>query len=482
MKKLFAVLVALTLVLSMGTIALAADDTTSTGTIKISNAVKDAEYTVYKMFNFEPVGGSTTTGRYTVADEKWTSFVNNEAKDYLAFDEGAGTIKWIGATVEKDGITVPDDVEVSALAKAAVAYAKDKGIAPAVDAKTASADGEVTFTVPLGYYAIDTSLGTICALTNVNEEFVAHEKNTKPDLKKEVQEDSNSEWGTTNDADIGQEVNFKATVTVAKGAENYIMHDKMSAGLTFKAITSVKTAAGADVTYTLKTTELCGTDCDFEIVFDNAAVAALEAGTEIIVLYSATLNEGAVIAGNGNPNEAYISYGEESQFESTPSETITYTYQFQLVKTDEDKTVLPGATFKLYDAATGGNEIPVVKESEGVYRVAVEGETGVEIEAGYVTIKGLDSATYYLEEIKAPAGYNKLTARKEVIINAANNNAEVTDGVTYVSGGVQVVNKTGSLLPETGGIGTTIFYIVGITLMLGAAIVLISKKRMASFA
>lgn len=473
MKKFFAVLMALVLVLSMGTVALAADET---GTIRISNAIKDVDYTVYKMFNFEPVGGSTTTGRYTVADEKWTSFVNNEAKAYLAFDEGAGTIKWVGPTVEKDGATVLDDVAVSALAKAAVAYAIDNDIDP-VATKKANADGEITFTVPLGYYAIDTSLGTICALTNVNEEFVAHEKNTAPTLEKEVEEDSTNEYGKTNDADIGQEVNFKATITVAKGAENYIMHDKMSAGLDFNAITSVKTAAGAEVAYTLKTTGTCGTDCDFEIVFDNAAVAALDAGTEIIVLYSATLNKNAVIAGEGNPNEAYISYGEESKLESTPSETITYTYQFQLVKTDEDKTVLPGATFKLYDAATGGNEIPVVEESAGVYRVAVEGETGVEIEAGYVTIKGLDSATYYLEEIKAPAGYNKLSARKEVTINAANNNATVSD-VTYVSGGVQVINKTGSLLPETGGIGTTIFYVVGLALMLGAAILLITKKRM----
>lgn len=472
MKKFFAVLMALVLVLSMGVTALAAGN----GTITINNAIKGVEYSVYQMFNYIPVAGSDTEGRYTVADEKWTAFIEGEGSDYLKFDTEAGTIIWNG---KLDAEGEPDGEEVSALAKAAVAYAKKNGIAPAVDSQTPAADGAITFTVPLGYYAVDTSLGTICALTTTNTESTINEKNTAPTLEKEVEEDSTGNYGETNDADIGQDVNFKATITVAKGAENYIMHDNMSAGLTFKAITSVKTAAGADVAYTLKTTDTCSTDCDFEIVFDNAAVAALDAGTEIIVSYSATLNKNAEIAGVGNPNEAYISYGEESKLESTPSKTITYTYQFQLVKTVADGTVLPGATFKLYDAATGGNEIPVVEESEGVYRVAVEGETGVEIEAGYVTIKGLDSDTYYLEEATAPEGYNKLSARKEVTINAANNNATVETN-KYVEGGVQVINKTGSLLPETGGIGTTIFYIVGLTLMLGAAILLISKKRMAA--
>ena len=194
---------------------------------------------------------------------------------------------------------------------------------------------------------------------------------------------------------------------------------------------------------------------------------------------SAVLNENAVIAGEGNPNEVYLTYGNAQ--ETKKDTVVTYTYQFQLVKTDDKNTLLSGAEFELYDAAEGGNNIPVVKESEGVYRVAKEGETGVVIEAGYVTIKGLDTGVYYLEETKAPDGYNELSARKTVEITGANNDATVTEGI-YQSGGVQVVNKTGALLPETGGIGTTIFYVVGGLMMVAAVVFLVSKKRMASFA
>ena len=114
-----------------------------------------------------------------------------------------------------------------------------------------------------------------------------------------------------------------------------------------------------------------------------------------------------------------------------------------------------------------------MKVSDGVYRVAVEGEIGVEIEAGTAQIFGLDAKTYYLEETEAPAGYNILTARVQVAISADNVN-----GKGILNSTINVINNSGSLLPSTGGMGTTLFYIVGAVLLLGAAILLVVRRRM----
>ncbi len=480
MKKLFAVLLALTLVLSMGTIALAAD----TGTITIYNTVEKEKYTVYKMFDFEPVANSESNGRYTVVPE-WAAFIaeGGDGAAYLAVDPDAGTIVWVGDNSAE---------RKAELAKLAVAYAKDPANNITGREKTADGTTVVFDGVDLGYYAVDTSLGALCALTNTNNTAEVTEKNSGGTITKEVQEDSKvingqeetTGWGETNDADIGQTVEYKAIITAGKGTTNYVMHDTMSAGLTFNndvVVTLNDTTVDA-TNYEVKTSDTCG--CTFEVDFTPAFEETLAENDKIVVRYSATLNDDAVVAGEGNPNTVYLTYGNNQK--TTEDKTVTYTFQFQLVKTVTDGTVLPGATFKLYDAAEGGNEIPLVKEADGVYRVAVTDEEKAAakdtvIEAGYVTIKGLDSDTYYLEEINAPEGYNKLTARKAVTIDNANNNATVTNNV-YENGGVQVINKTGSLLPETGGVGTTIFYVVGSILMLAALVLLVSKKRMASFA
>ena len=138
-----------------------------------------------------------------------------------------------------------------------------------------------------------------------------------------------------------------------------------------------------------------------------------------------------------------------------------------------DANKLTGAKFKLYDAATDGNEIPVVKVSDGVYRVAVAGETGVEIEAGAAQIFGLDEKTYYLEETVAPAGYNILTERVAVAIVADTVNA---DGI--LNSKINVINNAGALLPSTGGMGTTLFYVIGGLLVVCAAVLLVTRKRM----
>ena len=488
MKKLFAVLLALTLVLSMGTIAFAADDTTATGTITISNALKGATYNIYKMFDFAPVKDSATQGRYTVVAE-WNDFLTGDGAAYLKTNAETGTIEWNGEET---------DARKSELAKAAVAYAKKKGIAATATA-TAENDGAVTFAdVPLGYYAIDTSLGTICALTNVDNTFNAHEKNAKPDIDKFVQEDSEMKnadegWGKVNDADVDQVVNYKSTITVGVGATNYVMHDKMEAGLTFNNDVVVKLADGTAVdaaNYTVTVSPADGHT--FDVAFDNDFIAGLDKGDQFTVYYSATLNENAIIVTDGNDNTVKLSYGEDSTWETAEHKTTTYTWKMDVLKyTGTDKTPLAGAKFQLLtkegDTKTAIKFTEVAGAAVPTYKVDAEGDV-TEIttdDNGKFELVGLDEGIYYLHETEAPAGYNKLAADLEVKITSSYDEAALT--ATYeinekTPATIEVENKTGSLLPETGGIGTTIFYVVGIVMMLGAAIILVSKKRMASFA
>ena len=137
----------------------------------------------------------------------------------------------------------------------------------------------------------------------------------------------------------------------------------------------------------------------------------------------------------------------------------------------------------LYDASEGGNVINLVADGDNTYRVAVNSETGVEIvtnATSKITIKGLTKGTYWLQETEAPQGYNGLTARVKVDLTSGNNVATM-DGITYTpenNAGIHIVNNTGTTLPSTGGMGTTLFYVIGGGLMVAAVVLLVTKKRM----
>lgn len=464
-KRIASVLLALVMALSLITTAFAAGET---GSITIDNAVVGQTYTIYQILDLESYNKDSGAYAYK-ATAAWRDFING------------ADVKSVYVNVDAQGyVTWAKDADVAAFAKLAQKYAADHNIA---NQGTKTADSTtVGFTnLDLGYYLVDSTLGTICSLDTTNPSVTIKEKNSQPTVDKQVQENSNSQWGDTNDANIGDTVNFKTTINVVDGQpKNYVLHDKMSNGLTFDA-GSVEVKIGdrtlmPNSDYTLIANPKDG--CTFEIEFKENV---LKPNDVVIVTYSATLNEKAVIYPAPNTNETKLVYGEGS--ETTWDETKTFTYQFDLVKTKTDKTVLDGAEFKLYDAKTEGNEIALIDEGNGVYRVATAAEKAAEgfvsatIKAGKVTIKGLDSGTYYLEETKAPAGYNVLAERVEVKIDHANLTATV-EGGTYVSGGVQVINQTGAELPSTGGIGTTIFYVVGGLLVVAAGVLLVTRKRM----
>lgn len=440
----------------------------NSGSITINDAEPGHTYNAYQVLVLESYNKDAKAYSYK-ANADWANWLAQQTK-YVSIDD-QGYVTWV------------KDANVKAFAKAALAHATEAKI---VAKATKTADSAtVSFTgLNLGYYLVDTTVGTLCSLDTTTPDVVMEEKNDLPGINKEVKEDSTDSWGDENTAEIGQTVEFKTTISAKPGAESYVLHDVMSAGLTLDpgsieaaGLTKGQNAQSGD--YHVIATGL--TDgCTFEVVFHQSYLDTITSDTNIVVTYDAVVNENAVIAGDGNSNKTQLKFGEDSDYETTWDETKTYTYKVDVVKTDGSNKVLDGAEFKLYDAKTGGNEIALVKVSDGVYRFAKDGETGVAATTknGQLEIKGFDAnTTYWLEETKAPEGYNKLAGRVEIAVKDANIDATVNGDTWHEGdGGVHIVNKTGSELPSTGGIGTAIFYALGGALVLGA-IVFLSRKR-----
>ena len=466
-KRIVGFVLALAMVLALSAGVFAADEK---GSITIDNAVMGQSYTIYRILELESYNTADKAYSYK-STAAWSEFVNgSDVKNvYLKVNE-LGYVTWAASA------------DAAAFAKLAQAYAANlSGNQGQVEATSATV---VFDNLDLGYYLVDSTLGTLCSLDTTNPDVTIEEKNAVPTNEKEVEEDSTNAYGKTNDADIGQTVNFKSTITAQAGAENYLFHDKMSAGLTFTAVTKV-TLNGTDVAaenYEAVTTGL--TDgCTFEVRFTQAFCDTLKANDKIVISYTATLNENAVVGVEGNPNESKIEYGQSGKTTTTPpSTTTTYTWELKVFKytmNGENEKALDGAVFTLSKSADGANPIALVSEGNTVYRVAKEGESNTVTEittdtTGKFTIKGLDSDAYYLTEKTAPAGYNTLKEPVEVVIN---DKGEVTYNKTS-TGEVKVLNQTGTELPSTGGMGTTVFYILGSVLVLGAAVVLVTRKRM----
>ena len=477
-NKLAGILLALAMVLGIAATAFAEGET---GSITIYDAAVGQTYTIYQILDLESYNNEARAYAYK-ATTAWNTFINSEA------------IKGIYVEVDAQGyVTWKGDADAAAFAKLAQKYAKDNSIANqgSVTATTTT----VSFNgLDLGYYLVDTTLGTLCSLDTTNPDVVMEEKNEAPTNVKTVEEDSTGAWGATNDADIGQVVNFKSTITAQPGAENYVFHDSMSAGLTYTGDAKIYTdeAMTQELAATNYTVNDTPDDSDtFDITFEQDYLNTITAETKLYVKYSATLNASAKVGIDGNPNVSKLSYGEINQetgkpgSTTPPSETNTYTWDvdvFKYTMNGETEKALAGATFTLSKNADGSKPIALVSEGNNVYRVAKTNETVTVTEittdaTGKFTIKGLDADTYYLTETAAPAGYNKLAAPVTIVIGengVVNGTTEAPQGVDEV----KVLNQSGTELPSTGGIGTTIFYIVGGVLVVGAVVLLVTKKRM----
>ena len=469
-RKLVSLLLAVVLTLGLTALGYAEGET---GSITINDAVVGQTYTIYQILDLESYNASANAYAYK-ATTAWNTFINSDA------------IKGTYVEVDAQGyVTWKDGADAAAFAKAAQKYAKDNKIAN--QGTVTATTTKVSFTeLDLGYYLVDTTLGTLCSLDTTNPNVVMEEKNEVPTNVKTVEEDSTGNYGEKNDADIGQTVNFRSTITAQAGAENYVFYDTMSAGLTYTGVTGI-TLNGTTVdasNYTVVTEGL--TDgCTFEVRFTQTFCDTLKANDQIVISYTATLNENAAIAGEGNANTSKLSYGDSSNTKYTPdSQTKTYTWDvdvFKYTMNGENETALVGATFTLSKNADGSNPIALVSEGNNVYRVAKTGETGTVTEittdaTGKFTIKGLDADTYYLTETAAPAGYNKLAGPVTIVIGE-NGVVNATEAAPQGVNEVKVLNQSGTELPSTGGIGTTIFYVLGGVLAVGAVALLIAKRR-----
>ncbi|HFU4392263.1 TPA: SpaH/EbpB family LPXTG-anchored major pilin [Streptococcus suis] len=456
-----------------------------TGTITIRNASQSQTYTVYKLFDATVTADGTgisykvPTGKRLLADNP-----------YFAVDS-------------KGNVTAKEGANVSSEAFATWAKSFGTGV------KSATAtDNTLVFTnLTFGYYFVTSSLGAVLTVDSTKPDATVIDKNTTnptiPDSnngggKKIVAADGATTSTTT--AKIGDTVPFQFKFN----ATNFVTAAGVTKQIKSYTITDTPTALtiNQDSVVVKVGTKTLVKNQDYKVSFDNTGKMTVvltwikgdkstiyNSPIEVNVTYSAVLtrdakegeatNKATLGYNSFNPTDTtdpnHPDNPDPTPTDPTPvnpndpndnSTTVT-THRFTLKKTNDAGETLTGAEFKLYDASTGGTEIKVVKDTDGTYRVAEANEAGVAIEAGQVVIKGLKGGTtYYLEEIKAPNGYNVLTERQAIKV-ASDNKAEAN-----------VVNKKGGLLPSTGSIGTTMFYLSGAVMLIGAFIFMVSKRRM----
>lgn len=491
MKKLMAALLAVAMVCAMAIPAFAAGGagaTTGEGKITIDNAVIGHTYKIYRILNLQ-YNDTAKSFRYEKND-KWGAFVEEQTA-YLAVDSKTGVVTWANSDNADNGTAI------KALAVAAGQHVTDTPSLAADDSKVAASNTVIFDNLPLGWYLVVSDLTTdaICSIDTTAKQVTIREKNGVPTVTKEVEYASGS-WGEGNDGNVGDTVNFQTTIYVTDGnPTNYVLHDKMSNGLAFKEDSiAVKVNDTTPITnYTVKYTN---TDkCTFEISFPNGT---LHTNDKVVVTYSATINSNAVVGTAGNENETWLKYGNNG--ETTHGKTKTYTWSFNIFKyftdSNNDMRYLANVEFVLYRKNADDKAEYAKFDSNN----KLSGWTEAESEAGklktnatsIVGVEGLDKGTYFLKEITTPDGFNGLTSDVEVQIDSSCN---TLNGATYTvqykmvneddftdtdeeEKVVPIENKRGTVLPGTGGIGTTIFYVVGGGLMVAAAILLITKKRM----
>lgn len=494
-KKIAAIMFAFMMVVSMSCNVKADEGTSPTtkGTITITGAKKGETYKLYKILSLESYSyteNDKDNGNYayTLTSNGWDSFIKGAGvlNEYFEFDKTNTYLTWKGDK---------SPARVKEFAQLALKYARNEAnqLQPVQQVQTANSETVTYSGLDLGYYLVDSSMGTLCALTTTNPTVEINEKNTAPTVEKKVGSSAKNVNSDKNTASIGDTVYFKTTITAQQGAQNYVLHDKMTEGLTFdknSVIVSLHNKAintditlGTD-TYNVESTNLEDTDpkCTFHINFTQPLCDSLGADDTITVTYSAVLNGKAEIGNvDKNTNETWLKYGDSQSTQHKPTTTKTFEMKvFKFYKDKNDSNTekgLAGAVFTLSKNQDGTNPIKLTKtnENSNIYKVNNNG-TITDIttpDNGRFTIQGLGAGTYYLTEIQQPAGYNKLSGPVTVVIDE---NGKVRVGESEANP-VKVENKTGTVLPSTGGAGTTMIYLVGAVLVLGSGVVLATKRR-----
>lgn len=485
LKKAMSVLVSLLMIFTFALPAFADSATTYT----ITAPATTHQYEIYQIFT-----GDLSEG--ILSNVKWG--VN-----------GTGTKGEAVASAVIDELTAvnsrPDSEKLDVVKK----YAK-------LDSTpVATITNGATYSAAAGYYLIKDKDNTVSGadtyttyIVKVVGNVTITPKSNVPSFEKKVKDTNDttgatSDWQDSADYDIGDKVPFKLEGTVASNYDDYktyyfAFHDKAEAGLTFNS--DVKVFVDGTVITTGYSVVTSTTDGDtFDVVFDNLKdIADVKANSKITVEYTATLNDKAVLGNQGNVNTAHLEFSNnpnkvhsgsgKPETGNTPDDSvIVFTYQVVVNKTKANGEALTGAEFTLEKVLKNGTPktVAVVKNTEGTA----------------FTFKGLDDGDYILTETVTPATYNTIepirftvTADHEIVWDGVNRTGILTALTGNVTSGTatftanldkgnlttDVVNQSGATLPGTGGIGTTIFYVIGGLLMAAAAVLLITKKRMNS--
>lgn len=483
-RKILAIVLALVLAFALSMAVFAVNDS-----ITITGAKEGETYSLYKLLDLV-VDDETNPSAYSyTVNSDWAAFF---AAPVAADPTATPPVEAVAAgpgyqyvTINAQGyVTAISDA--AALAKAADEWANKPNATQTV---TVGA-GETTAVfsnLPDGYWLISSTLGT-ARMTETTPDDAAvtiAEKNPEDTVDKKVQEDSSSTYVDSNDAQVGDTVNFQSTVTLLPNTTNVVYHDTMDPGLTFDTTSVTVTVGGtalASTYYTVNTNP--GNGETFTVTFTQAYLDTISASTDVVISYSATLNENAAqtttttgeepdvtttttAAINPQTNEAHVTFGNNQ--ETTHETTTTTTHKFSLYKHATGSTEnLADAVFSL---KKNGTVVPLVKIDDNNYRVANPSEnatttnTFTTVASGDIVIWGVDADNdYTLEEITPPDGYNALGSEVNVTVDAGNATR------------IDVENSTGSELPSTGGYVLWI-YIIGAVLVLGAGILLVAKKR-----
>lgn len=474
-NKLFTMLLACIMLVAMAVPAFASGATGS-GSITIQNSVKDKTYELYKIFDLTYSGTGTETDTKKVAytiDSEWTEFFTENGKgvSYLV-KENSGYLNPISVDGTTKYINITED-NVSDFAKAALSYAAAKD---ADETITGTGQDETATGLALGYYLIypqgagnaKEETGSICSLTSTTPDANVTIKADYPTITKEVDD---------NNAEIGQKITYtitgKVPDTTGYDTYTYKVQDTMSAGLTFNQDVKLEINGNEITTASPDYTASNGFTLNIDVMKQQANV-----GKDIVITYTATVNENAVVGNAGNPNKAELTYSNDPSNSSKtttnpPVEVEVYTAKLVIDKVDGNvDTKLAGAKFVLKKGT--GETAKYYKYDENTNMVswvdtaqATPVTTGAD---GAAVFNGLENGTYYLEETEAPEGYNKLT--DDVKVEIAYNDDTTSAGISTT-----IANYSGTALPSTGGMGTTIFYILGGVLVVGAGVLLITRRR-----
>ena len=502
MKKLMAALLAVAMVCAMAIPAFAAAGTEVPGS-KVN--VTNHNFEAYQIFS-----AKLDSTKNKLSDVEWGEGV--KGADLLAALKTATTLGDFGNCESASDVAKILEAFSTEQATKFAAFVANGYLA------TTKIAGTGTIELPsAGYYLIkdvtevegeyDASNLTLLLVSGA-ETVTPQVKTDIPTLQKKVKDKNDSagtttDWQDSADYDIGDIIPYQLTATLGNVSNfdtYYVEFVDTMDHLTYRNITSVKVGDK-----TLSAGEYSSNwdsaNKKLTVSIDNVKAFGATNGSTITVEYTAILDSDAVLGSTGNPNEAYLVFSNnpngDGKGKTAPDKNIVFTYKVVANKVDQDGIALPGAAFALYKKlpAVPTDGTSHIMEGDDAYAPVKElnvGENG-EVEDKKLTTfewTGIDDGEYMIKEIITPAGYNSIEPIKFTV--TADHQIEADDPkLTELTGGdkftgsvdhstltIEIQNRMGSTLPGTGGIGTTIFYVVGGGLMVAAAILLITKKRM----